>query len=197
MATELSGDRRRFSLFELCQNGLHSLAIVLASMLAAVTYGVVHDQITARICIEYFTIGHPPVFTVPVTSPTVIGFVWGIIATWWVGLGLGIPLGIAARFGRHPKRDARSLLRPLAILMGITGTLALLCGVVGHVLASYGWVTLVEPIASRVAVGSHVGFITDWCAHTASYLFGIIGGMVLIFRTYRSRTALPQAKRLC
>ena len=38
------------------------LAIVLLSVLTCVTYGIVHDQITARICVEYFTIGHPPVF---------------------------------------------------------------------------------------------------------------------------------------
>jgi len=37
-------------------------AIVLLCIVAAVVYGVVHDQVTARVCVEYFTIGHPPVF---------------------------------------------------------------------------------------------------------------------------------------
>jgi hypothetical protein len=37
-------------------------AIVLLCVLAAVVYGVLHDQVTARICVEYFTIGHLPIF---------------------------------------------------------------------------------------------------------------------------------------
>src|SRR3954451_19765307 len=63
---------------------MQALAIVLLSILAAVLYGIVHDQVTARICVEYFTIGHPPVFDTE--SPTLLGLGWGVIATWWVGL---------------------------------------------------------------------------------------------------------------
>ena len=47
------------------------ITIVLLSVLTCVTYGVVHDQITARICVEYFTIGHPPVFATD--DPTLLG----------------------------------------------------------------------------------------------------------------------------
>jgi hypothetical protein len=38
---------------------VQAIAIILLSIASAVGYGIVHDQITARICIEYFTIGHP------------------------------------------------------------------------------------------------------------------------------------------
>ena len=47
------------------------LAIVLLSVLTCVTYGIVHDQITARICVEYFTIGHSPGFDTD--DPTLLG----------------------------------------------------------------------------------------------------------------------------
>ena len=47
------------------------ITIVLLSVLTCVTYGVVHDQITARICVEYFTIGHPQVFDTD--DPTLLG----------------------------------------------------------------------------------------------------------------------------
>ncbi len=173
---------------------LQFVAIVALCVLAAVVYGVVHDQITARVCIEYFTIGHPPVFSVPVTSPTVIGFVWGIIATWWVGVGLGVPLAMAATLGRRPRRDAASLLRPVAILMAVTGLLAVLCGAIGYFAAVRGWVFLLEPMASRVPGDRHVGFITDLWAHSASYLFGALGGVVLILQTWRSRREIPRAQ---
>ena len=37
---------------------MQSLGIVLMCVAAAVLYGIAHDQITARVCVEYFTI--PP-----------------------------------------------------------------------------------------------------------------------------------------
>ena len=88
---------------------MQAMAIVALSILAAVCYGVLHNQITARVCIEYFTIGHPQVLSVATNSPTVLGFVWGVIATWWVGLALGIPLALAARIGVRPKKSVRDV----------------------------------------------------------------------------------------
>ena len=78
------------------------IAIVALCVLAAVTYGVIHDQVTARVCVEYFTIGHPPIFGTD--DPTLLGIGWGVLATWWVGVILGIPLAAAARLGNRPKR---------------------------------------------------------------------------------------------
>ena len=94
---------------------MQSLGIVLVSILAAVLHGIVHDQITARICVEYFTIGHPPVFNTD--DPTLLAIGWGTIATSWVGAMLGVPLAIVAGAGSRPKRDIKSLIRPIAILM--------------------------------------------------------------------------------
>ncbi len=92
-----------------------ALAIVLMCVAAAVLYGIVHDQITARVCVEYFTIGHPPIFGTD--DPTLLGIGWGIIATWWVGLILGILLAVIARAGSRPQRSVRSLLPPVACLL--------------------------------------------------------------------------------
>ena len=55
------------------------IAIISMSVAAAVVYGVVHDQVTVRVCIEYFTIGHPPVLGIE--SPTLLGLYWGVVAT--------------------------------------------------------------------------------------------------------------------
>ena len=57
-----------------------SLLIVLMSVAAAIAYGIAHDQVTVRICLEYFTIGHEPVF--PTRNPTLLAIGWGIIAGW-------------------------------------------------------------------------------------------------------------------
>jgi hypothetical protein len=132
---------------------LQPLLILLLCIAFAVVYGIVHDQITARVCVEYFTIGHPPVFGTE--DPTLLGVGWGIIATWWVGVLLGVPLAFAARFGSRPKRSAVSLIRPLAWLMGIAGVCALVAGVIGWLLASAGAVFLVGRIAERVPPERH------------------------------------------
>jgi len=159
--------------------------IVAMSIAASVTYGIIHDQITARICVEYFTIGHPPVFGTD--DPTLLGLGWGVIATWWVGAILGVPLAAAARLGRRPPRSPRSLIRPLAILLAITGLCAVIAGAVGYLAARRGWAWLLEPLASRVPESQHAAFLTDLWAHSASYLVGAAGGVVLIVRVWRSR----------
>lgn len=151
---------------------LKPLAIVFLCIGAAVAYGIVHDQITARICVEYFTIGHPKLFGTH--NPTLLGIGWGIVATWWFGLILGIPLTFAARFGDRPKRTAASLVRPVAVLMGITACGAALAGFIGFVAACVQLVYLVEPLASEVPAGRHVPFLTDLWIHWAATASGLL-----------------------
>ena len=166
---------------------MQALAIIVLCVLAACGYGIVHDQITARICIEYFTVAHPPIFDHPVNSPTVLGFVWGIIATWWVGLGLGIPLAFAARFGNRPKRSVHDVTKPILLLLCVMGVLALAAGVVGFLLASAGWINLTGSLADKVPADHHTALITDAFAHNMSYLSGAVGGIIVIVKTWRSR----------
>lgn len=169
-----------------------ALRILLLSVAAAVVYGVLHDQVTVRVCIEYFTIGHPPVF--PTESPTLLALGWGVIATWWVGVLLGLPLAFAARLGRRPPRSAVSLVRPIAILLAVMAVSAAVAGFVGHALADAGSVFLLEPLASRVPKARHAVFQACLCAHSASYLVGFLGGAALCQRVWLLRS-LPNAGR--
>ena len=165
---------------------MQSLAIVALCVASAVVYGVLHDQVTARVCVEYFTICHPPVF--PTDSPTLLGLGWGLIATWWVGLLLGIPLAFAARAGTRPRRDVRSLVRPILILLIVMGLCALLAGIVGHALGRAGAVFLLDPLATLVPRDRHARFLADLWAHSTSYFVGFVGGLVVIARVWRSRS---------
>jgi len=154
------------------------IAIVLMCVATCVMYGIIHDQITARICVEYFTIGHPPVFRTD--DPTLLGLGWGVIATWWVGVLLGVPLATACRVGRWPPRDPHTLWLPLLRLASASFGIAVLAGIVGWIAASNGWVFLVGPIADRVPADRHTPFLIALWAHSASYLVGFVGGIVLI-----------------
>lgn len=167
---------------------MRSLAIVLLSILAAIAYGIAHDQVTARVCLEYFTVGHPGILPLEVfESPTWQGIAWGIVATWWVGLMLGVPLAVAARLGKRPKRPVRSLFRPVGRLLGAMALLALVMGLIGFGLGQLGVVRLVEPIASKVPQERHARYLAALWAHSASYAGGFVGGLVVIVGVWRSR----------
>ncbi len=157
---------------------MKSIAIILMCVVTCVVYGIIHDQITARICVEYFTIGHPPVFGTD--DPTLLGLGWGLIATWWVGVLIGVPLATACRAGSWPKREPRTLWRPLIRLAIVSFIIAVVAGLVGWTAASKGGVFLVGTIADRVPSDRHVPYLVDLWAHSASYLVGFFGGMVLI-----------------
>ncbi|AMV21012.1 hypothetical protein VT03_24125 [Planctomyces sp. SH-PL14] len=174
------------------KNTVAFLSIVLMSIFAAILYGILHDQITARICVEYFTIGHPPIFGTD--DPTLLAFGWGIVATWWAGLIVGIPLAIAARAGSRPRRSPASLIAPLGRLFLIMGASAVLAGAIGGLLASRGAVVLVGRLARAVPAERHVPFLIDLWAHSASYLVGFVGGWILTVLVWFSRRKLAVAQ---
>lgn len=155
--------------------------IVLFSVAAAIIYGVLHDQVTAHLCLEYFTIAHPPVFATD--SPILLGLGWGIIATWWVGLPLGLGLLSAARLGRSPRLGLAQLRTPIIKLMLFCASAALISGGVGALLVAQGILDVPGGWGDVIAPDKHVAFSAAAWAHLASYGFGIVGGVVLIGHT--------------
>lgn len=165
------------------------IAIVLMSVAAAVLYGVLHDQVTIRVCLEYFTVFHPTILEDP--SPTVLAAAWGVIATWWVGLPLGVLLATAARLGPAPKRSAAQLwprLARLLLMMGGAAAIALAAGFLAH---SQGWAQMPEDWASQIAPERHANFLAAWWAHNTSYGFAAIGGLWLVGGTAADRRRAP------
>jgi hypothetical protein len=170
--------------------GMESIKIVLFSIAAGVLYGIAHDQITARVCIEYFTLFHPPL--IATDSPTLLGLAWGVVATWWAGAILGIMLAFAARAGSRRKLAAREILSLIAGLLTLMAASALLFGAAGFALANNamlfppGWVQLQLP-PSRFP-----NFMADSWAHHASYNSAFLGGAVLCAVAYRKRRGLSE-----
>jgi H+/Cl- antiporter ClcA len=164
---------------------IETLKIITVCVAAAIFYGVIHDQVTARICIEYFTVFHPPIFAT--NSPTLLGLGWGIIATWWVGLFLGLLLAFASRAGSRPKLSAAAQLRPIAKLLIVMACCAFAAGLMGFILARHGFLAEPEWIAPPLVSSSYPSFVADWCAHSASYASGFIGGLALCMLQYRKR----------
>ena len=164
---------------------MQGLRIIGLAVLAAIGYGIVHDQITARICVEYFTIGHPPLFHT--TSPTLLALGWGVVATWWVGLPLGLLLAAVARLGGRGKVSAVELRRPILVLLLTMAAAAGIAGAIGGMLAVSGRVSLPPQLAEILPWDRQVPFLVDLWMHSASYAVGIIGGLALAAWTLRRR----------
>lgn len=155
------------------------LKIMVMAVLAAVAYGIVHDQITIRIYLPYFTVFHPQVF--PTESPTLLALGWGILATWWAGLFMGLLLALAARAGRDPKIAARELVRPVAFLLLIMAAAATFFGWLGFHLASRH--VLQVPNYLSLEKDDYPRFMAAWWAHNTSYAVGFLGSIVLSIMT--------------
>lgn len=153
------------------------LVVILACIIGGV-YGALHDQLTYSISEEYYTKfkfyqfhfcikGNECILPNPRIYVAGVGF----MATWWVGLPIGLILGLVA--ARIEGFKAHILLSLKAL--GITLTVAFLTGLVGLFigfwdLAESGvdWImpeNLVE-VENFIAVGS---------MHNYSYLGGLIG----------------------
>lgn len=162
---------------------VEAVKIVLLCVVAAIVYGVVHDQVTARICVEYFTEFHPPIFAT--RSPTLLALGWGVIATWWAGAIIGLLLVISARFGSLPRlgsHDVFPLIWKLAVVMAI---LALSAGAIGFL-----WAPVPTELADTLRPELQRRFLADWWAHIASYGSGFIGGLFLCAVVWRRRLHL-------
>ncbi|MEL6878439.1 MAG: hypothetical protein AAGL68_10130 [Pseudomonadota bacterium] len=170
---------------------LEALKIIGFSILLAVIYGILHDQVTAHVSVEYFTVAHPPVF--PTDVPFWLALGWGIIATWWVGLILGTILALSARFGRTPKLKLGDLKPHIIKLMILSALIAMPAGIMGWALTEAQvpgtigfWDEVIEPSRqSRFAFAA-------W-AHSASYLVGGIGGIVVALKAIFTRRKMAQA----
>lgn len=155
--------------------------IVGFASLAAILYGLVQDQIAIRICPEYFTVWHPTV--VNSDNLTVVALVWGVLATWWVGLSLGVALGLAATAGSGAAIESRAMVRPILLLIGFTAALTVGIGLIAWAM-KFHVPTLGEELQGA-GDPTRLGIL--FAAYNASYAGAFFGGVWLCVHTWKSR----------
>lgn len=169
---------------------LSYLRIILFSTGCAVLYGIIHDQVTVHVCLEYFTVAHPSLLGI--RDPTILGLAWGIVATWWVGLALGVLLALAARAGPRPKLMVRDVRRPVLLLMLTVGLTSVLAGLFGYALARTGGAYIQYYYVTHVSPARQPLFIADAWAHESAYTVSIIGSLLVCLWAPRRRGYLER-----
>lgn len=180
---------------------------------SAITYGILHDQITYRMCPEYFTQGFhknmmdqwtdfplnsaKKLFDDNPDNPTLRAALWGTIASWWMGAILGIPITLACRLGSWPKLGYKDIVKPLACSMGMTGATAAFSGLQAHLMIKNADPKAAQYLLNRMyvpinGVTDYKGFLTDLCAHEAAYAAGPVWSLALIVHILKTRYQLAQ-----
>jgi hypothetical protein len=122
IAGKLSGDRMlaRLPIF---------LTFLLAAIVTASAYGAIHDQISYTVSPEYFTRFKFIKFQLldETVSPRMRAAEVGVLASWWMGIPLGILTGLVAFIHRDNKVMIRSLAWSLLLMSGFALVFSL-CG---------------------------------------------------------------------
>lgn len=129
------------------------LILIITPILGGI-YGVLHDQITYTISDEYYSkfkfiqfglenwgmgenIGTETNPEIKLENPRIGASIIGILATWWVGMIIGIILGFTGLIHRNGKLMFKTTMKAFLLTTGI----ALLTGIVG---LGYGKLFLTE-----------------------------------------------------
>lgn len=154
----------------------------MACVAIAVLYGIVHDLVTAHVAVEYFTVHHPRL--VDSESPVVMAFLWGFLATFWVGGIAGAVLLGVSRLGRAPQFDLRRVLRSYVALSVVAWIFAMLT--IPAVMALAG---TIPDEKRRPTYESDRRLVAVGMAHAVSYgaAMWLTAGLAgwIVFRRYR------------
>lgn len=159
---------------------------VVASVLTAIGYGLIHDQITIRICPQYFTIWHPFLFNGEQNNLTLLALCWGVIATWWFGLFLALILGGLAVAGPRPLPPFRFVLRTICRILIWTAFGAALAGIAAWLTKAQAPTHVMGDVLYRLGPDFRRRFTIDLFIHNASYdvapIAAIVYGLLLLKR---------------
>lgn len=164
------------------------ILIVIISPLIGGFFGIVHDQITFSFSEEYYTkfkfiqfglenwglgenIGTLKAPEIRMNHPRLGAAIIGFLATWWVGLFIGIVLALTGLIHKNGKE----MLEISSKAIMITITTALLTGLFGLI---YGKMFLTENPPNWFLPDkliNQANFIAVGSMHNFSYLGGLIG----------------------
>lgn len=155
---------------------------------AEVVYAMLQDQISVRMCPEYFTVAHPRIEAI--TDPTLLGLARGFLGAWWGGALIGAITGFSARLGRWPKLNPQDLLRPIVWLLVFQAGATAAAGWIATYEVTEPGFTIIEPLASHIPETRHNACFIVSRMHQGTYLSAIVGGVFVCGWIFRRRVLL-------
>jgi hypothetical protein len=166
----------------------------LLGLVAMVGYAMLQDQVSVRLCPEYFTQLHPPIPNL--TDPTLLGVGWGFLGAWWGGILLGYAVGLTATLGPRPKLSPRELVRPMLLLVGSVTAAAAITGVSVWRHAEVLGVSLDPGNARLVPAIRHRELLVVACYHFSAYACATLGGVALCVWVWTERRRRGRAEKV-
>ena len=159
--------------------------VLITTMLAAL-YGIIHDQITVRISAPYFTVWHPPVFGTD--DPVLVALGWGVLATWWMGAGLGGLFGLAAAWNpMKPSMCPWRVLRRTAWVFAASAAAAALAGLLAVAVRFEAPSFVMGSAIARLGASERLAFSVCLAIHNTSYNAAFIASLVAARRIWLER----------
>ena len=140
-------------------------ALLGATVMSA--FSVLMDQVSTRLCLEYFTVLHNPI--PGLTDPTLLGVVWGVLGGAGGGLALGYAAGIAATVGKQPPMAVRDLIRPMLVAVACVAGTVTLTGAIVWFNASGLKVQLDPELGPPIPPERQIAALTVACYHMMAY----------------------------
>ena len=170
------------------------ILIVLIAPIIGGLYGILHDQLTYTISPEYYTkfkfyqfglmdMGNEANFPNPRIQVSAVGF----MATWWMGLPIGLILGLVGLIHRNHKRMFRVTTKAILITVAV----ALATGLIG---LAYGKFYLADKGVHWWLPENLIdteNFISVGSMHNFSYLGGLFGLIAGITYSAKQKRKTP------
>jgi hypothetical protein len=165
--------------------GVFAATTFIAILLSGL-YGIIHDQVTYSISPEYFTkfkyrqFGLDPA-RLGGHRPTV-GLI-GFLATWWLGIFIGILLGLTGLIFHHHKIMRRAIMNGIRVIF----VTAILFAVIGFLWGKYYVVKTDMNWSLPDGLIDKNRFIIVGSIHNFSYLGAVAGILLAIIYMVRRR----------
>lgn len=175
------------------------ILIILITPIIGGLYGILHDQLTYTISPEYYTkfkfyqfglmdMGNEAIFPHPRIEVSVVGF----MATWWMGLPIGLILALIGLI----HKDYKQMLKVTTKAILITVVVAFVTGLVG---LAYGKFYLADKGVYWWLPENLIdtkNFISVGSMHNFSYLGGLLGLITGIIYSVKQKKKNAQQQQL-
>ena len=165
--------------------GVFTATTFIAILLSGL-YGIIHDQVTYSISPEYFTRFKYQQFGIDPARfgghRITVGLI-GFLASWWMGIFIGLLLGLTGLIFHHHKIMRRVIMNGIKVTLATTilfAFLGFLWGSFYLVKAGVDW-----PLPDGLIDKNH--FIVVGSIHNFSYLGGVAGMLLAIIYMVRRR----------